>query len=652
MNFTSHQEVALWLSANSNLTLTDILAALPNWTERPEWIDLANPEYMYEVWCRCEELVDWDKFFREHKAPFEHLAVTLPIDGRTIDRANFYASYDLSSIYIESNAETRSHIEKLANERKAAGMYLLIDPHAILAAQPDAYNRVVDETTKTWFKPIKGQLPPPEAGQRTIVDLAEAQRRFREFTFDKLVADNGSNTITIGNIEYEFPFENVVFAGGSIAKILSVDYSAAACEASDLDMFIVGDTYQERKRALELVLAWFDAVGKTLNLHTDSDIDTSTDDANTFYAIRGSVVGIYLRGVKRVFQGMSSSMSNPWEVISRFDLSHIQWAARGSPYGNNKMQFIGTPAAQKAMVRRITQCSNMQRTKPLRIIKAIKSGYAIEDSPNLRENIEIELLLEPANLQAELRRLEVFYYPEWLHSDDRILAHIERDAEATFVSTDLKFATNNIFIGGNFDDHYESLLFKTFNVQTLAAVLRRLRPRTFMRTRHGDARIMSDKMEVAVVIADEESGNLEFITRVSTEFATFIRLLETSAWPIYAGSNRQISVSAVNDNNVQWVIPRSVLLAMNERGRTCMRSQRGEPLNPADDLNIGDHLQIIFRVEVIVGDVRCIKLQPHSIIKFIDENAIAAENADFERQIAEALAASTIDAPTHIEYED
>ena len=625
-NFQSHRDVYDWLIANRDKSDEEILTKFARWSAADEWITMPNPEYLFAIHQLCDGIVDWPRFFREHEAPFEHLAIAPANEVSRIPRLSFYAMYDLTKIFTDGgNIANRDRVNTLVAMRNSASDYLLIDPHA---ESEDNFVRI-EHDYETWKMPVgdnirrpKFVVDSPPVGKPTIVDLETAQRRFRRFTceiFDACAKTSG----------LEFPWDKVVFAGGSATKLISAEYAEATTRGSDLDIFIVGQTFADRKKTVDTVLLWFAAKGCA------------------FYALTGSVCTVYLRGVKRTFQVISDNSTSVWQILSRFDTTHIQWACRGSPYGGNQMQWLATPQACRAMNTRVTVISNGRRLKSVRLVKALACGYEIEVNTAYGQELAIETVLNPATpqtLNTLLTQIGGYYYPAEDDDDDYALSMIESLAKPTFSSMDVNFAIANIFIGGSFEDNYESLLFKTFSPTNLITDVRRGN-RTFMRTRHGEARIMTDLMRVKLVT---NANDMEIQTVVTDEFAAFVRVLETAAWAVYAGSRRGVTVAAVNKDVVTWTIPSYSIERMLATGRSCLRNHRGNNLNIVEDLASDDQVQIMFKVEVVIGtEDRYIKLHPHRIIKYGDDDAATG---DFDAAVDEALRADVPDSKAEIDY--
>lgn len=612
-----------------------------------EWANKAGAEYLYSIGEKAPGLVRWDIYFRHAEDPFEHLARldSAPCRDR-LARLRFYSEYKFDRVFAGSDADTHKRIEFLNNQRKIHGDYLCIDPYDGSIERPLI---TLDTETEKWTR-IRGiqAMPSPPIGKPAMIDYETAVERFREFTFDLLSPTHGA----------EFPWGSVVIAGGSVTKIITAEYGPAAIRGSDIDFFVTGRDFDDRKRNVDAVVAWFDALSRSDRFGGDGGYDNYgvRSGANIFYAIRGSVISVYIRGINRTFQIISSGAVNKYEIISRFDLSHIQWATTGSPYTGD-MRFFGTAAALDAISTRITQPTNIGRAKVGRLIKAMRSGYDIARDNKLNTVIDVDALIDPAgraSFDAEYRAILRCYYPPADEEDIVILAQIETDAQATFVTDKPNVALNNVFIGGNFESSYESLLYRAFRVGSLINSAYRRNQRTFMRTRHGQVRIMTDLMILRLIINHTE-GNIEIHTEVSDAFAAFVIQLETDGWRVYGG-RRQVDVSAINGKIIDWHIPAH---RTGNAERSILRTQQGRSLNIAEDLNNDDKIQIMFAVEVVNSGAnpKRIRLVPQQIIRYIGEEELAAKAAtlaDFERAVDEVVAATPAPdaAEGRIEYVD
>jgi hypothetical protein len=398
IDFISHSDVLIFIRFVKHLRLDDGLITLcfAGWTLHEQWIQLKNPEYIYMLHAEHEFLVDFKRFFRAHPAPYDIIlgAASLPemINNPDlyIEMMIFIEKFDIITCFDENNAKIRARINVLKKERGAIWNAFLIDPHSPHMA---GYFRYNSPSYDVWSCEKITAVSKPIPGEMTIVSLDVALGRLREFTYGLL--DKSINP----HVKEPFPFENVAIAGGSVGKILTHNYEIKNARQSDIDLFIFAPTFESKLATFERIVDWFKKYSGPASKHAASD---------TYYAIRGSVLTIYIKGVSRKFQVISMNSSNPYEILSRFDLTHIQWCILNG-------KFYGTASACKSMRERVTCIHNARRLRIERIVKALYCGFSVRKVQNLVDNIiDISSLIEdPSSIQLQkyIRELYGWYYP-------------------------------------------------------------------------------------------------------------------------------------------------------------------------------------------------------------------------------------------------
>lgn len=639
IDLRSHQDVytILVLASAVQAPLERIAEGFRGWANNRRWHELWAPEYMYLIYDRMEELVDYKRFFQQHKQPLDHLhkAIELPemlADAELFIRMlMFYKNYKFETVFPNNNNEVQAKVERLNKQRNDISEVFLVNPHAGFM-QP-YFNHTVTNYP-VWNCAGISVIAAPEPGKPTMAPFEEAVERFHEFTFDMFrKAPNPASG--------PFPFENVAFAGGSQAKILGFNYNKKNARQSDADIFIFAKSFDERARIFERVVQWFNT-------------------PNTYYAIRGSVTTIYIKDTARKFQIISQNASDKYDVIGRFDLTHIQWCFIGNDVGTG--QFYGTPEACRAMRERVTRFGNAARVRAPRMIKALHCGYSIYKDDTIMDIYDItDLIANPGEniqLQRMIRDLFKWYYPSTQPDMDgeeerqHILGMIEEDSNATLVANDVQFVLNNVTISGNFENDYESILYKTFNVNILAPrqIGRHGRRVQVMRSKHGIIRLTSGLLTVDNVIIND--NGLEIFSKPEDEdFREFTRIAEGNAFRMYAGNGRAVTRHIIDDatGRIRFFIPRYKLDNQIQKGFSVMRSQRGASLNIEEDLRAGDQIQVLFLMEVVVdNNERAVDLKP---IKFVKYCKYDPEQAKQLKEVEENLDAEIERVAKEVEFE-
>jgi hypothetical protein len=145
-----------------------------------------------------------------------------------------------------------------------------------------------------------------------------------------------------------FPWENACISGGCLVKILNPLYDIAD-ERSDVDIWIYG-AKADRIVALNKVIEFLDIPN------------------DTFYAVKGSVIYVFFRHLRRCFQIMTSAYATKDEIIRRYDAEYVKWIFDGKT-------LLGTAGALRAFHEQ--RCRVM--SNDYRVLKAIMNGYDVQD---------------------------------------------------------------------------------------------------------------------------------------------------------------------------------------------------------------------------------------------------------------------------------
>lgn len=608
IDLISHADVLIVLKLSNFLGLDSALVSsgFANWIAHSYWTNLWSPEHLYLIYCVNPDLVDFGKLFKdcptavESIAKFAELPEAKAQPATLIEGLMFFGKYDFASCFAENNHAVQAQIKSLEDSRKKIWKAFLLDPHS---GGFSDYLRFIPTNHTVWNCKGISSVESPEAYDAVIAPADVARKQLSEFTFGLL--DKSPNENLAGE---KFPFENVIIAGGGVTKILSPGYNRRNARQSDVDLFIIGKNNEERARVFKKVLEWFHS------------INTETRMSNTYYALWGSVVSIYIKDIRRKFQLISINMSNPHEILNHFDLTHIQWS-----YSSGR--FLGTPAAFLAAREKVARVNNAGRLKTLRMIKALHCGYSLLKTDDIVENyVDITPLVDDPGshqMQSLLRELHKWYYPvtdlDMSPEEERqhILSQISEDSNATLVTDDPKFVIDNVTIGGNFEDGYESVLYTTFNPAIVEnRVVGRRVQRITLRSKHGQIRLTTSIMKIARVIV-AESG-LTIVAIADGAFRDFCNMLEVTVYRLF----RQHAVTRhlVNDKlEISFEIPQHKLDKQITSGKSCLRNQRGAALNIEEELHVGDDFQVLFMTDVVdnteTGD-RAIELRPLVFVKY------------------------------------
>lgn len=573
----------------------DLTSRLASWVLHKRWVDLERAEYMYKLSLEYPDLVDYDRFFREHGSPFAHLADTVELtkaagDGKAFLRMlTFYKTYDFTTCFNGGSDEIRERVSFLIAERAKVSHLFLVDPHDNLFC--DYFTRV-QSYADVWSCDEIAKMPRPAVGSPVIVDRATVNDRMRAFTCGLLDAPVNPEATT------PFPFENVVIAGGSVLRLLQ--HTSAANRAADVDLFIIAPDYAQRAEIFDKVVDWFRG-------------------PKTYFAVNGSVATIYIKGVQRKFQVISVNMSTQFDVIGRFDMTHVMWLATRDAAGQYKV--VGTPESFESVCTRVTRVFNEARSKLNRVIKALYAGY---DVSKVTTKIDLDpIFAEPTRdtITKTIRQIHDCWFPEDRVTDDpeeehqHILCMIEKDSKSTFVTSDAATVRDRIKISGNFETGYDSISFATFNPSTIVNVIHTADTFTIQDAR-GRIRLSTPFLTVSEFA---DGDDIKITVDVNNAFRAFCAELETHVWPMFRrqGVPARPDKKIIEDGKITFDIGRYKIEYQAVTGISILSTQRGEALNVEEDIKVGDLLQVAFCIRISRGrQVNAITLMPIRLVKY------------------------------------
>src|ERR1700744_2866228 len=442
VDLVSQKDVLTTLKLAKFLKISDdeVSAGFNGWTQHIKWVDLWHPEYMYSVYIINDDLVNFYKFFHCHDDAFRRILspeVAYDTPEIYINMLLFFRNFNVATCFENNDDTVHKKIEYHNKVRLSLWKTFLVNPHlyATYFEHKSSHEQVWDCTRVSCVKPYN-------TGDRAIVDFGAACIRLREFTYGLLEKplNDGAHT---------FPFEDVVIAGGSITKILSPNYDINSAHQSDVDIFIFADSAKKRMDVFENIINWF------------KSYDADTKISNTYFAMRGCVVTIYIKNIRRKFQVICINCATPYDILARFDFTHIAWC-----YWNGA--FYGLPDACNAMRTSVTSVMNIARIKIERIIKALYCGFSIAVNKEIYDITD--LLNDPdlAQIKKYIRELYGWFYPiscaELTHYEEQqhILCMINKDTSADVITDDARVVIDNVVIGGNFNSDYVSNMYSTF----------------------------------------------------------------------------------------------------------------------------------------------------------------------------------------------
>jgi len=173
----------------------------------------------------------------------------------------------------------------------------------------------------------------------------------------------------------KMPWRNVIVAGGSVNLMLDATLNPGNYPASDIDLFVYGATKEERQAAVTGLLAYFDGL---------------PGGGRKFYAVKQSVVSIFIDDCPTSFQIIAGNAATILDVLHHFDLEHLRMAYQDG-------QFYLTLEAVEALKTKTTHVHGYG-TNIYRIWKTINRGYNIVDNGDLVLNTDRMAFMAPDSI--------------------------------------------------------------------------------------------------------------------------------------------------------------------------------------------------------------------------------------------------------------
>lgn len=606
-----------------------LMMLLENWTKIDEWINLTDKEYVYPLYTVAPDLVSWDKIFTMEATQvyFDGAkALFLPgIDGfvgRKLDLIRFLDTFDYGKCFKSNNNDVETLVNNIGTQKENVKFFMKCLP----VWQPGYENYFINQEPKLqdpeaegadlWrAEPIASQrsnYTPPTVGESSIVTREEFERRFYNDISHGVLLESINPELRA--MKAEFPYDNVIFSGDSVRQALDKNYDKQ--RASDLDMFIIGFSNEERDETFKKVLDWFTCKGRA------------------YYGIKGGVVCIYIKDIPIQFQIINTNNSNAVDIINRFDLSHIQWFAKKTTFSSFRrmitsadvvnhladyyayqgLHVFGTYAAFTSQITRVTQIVNRVKVITPRLIKSLIRGFHIEHNKEIRNNvIDITSLVERpkgSDIRKHLLNQAAPWYP--LSSDaarfggneqderDHILRMIEKETQANEVTDDPLVVDNKTTRNINFEVEYDSLNYARFNSDTVVNNGRQ-RGKVEFTIRNKNDYISFVGGVCEIIDVSNEEGNIDIRMKIVEQpFKVFIEDI------IEGNVLRRFTQKALTKNLLSGANEDIIEMRFDkfkyekrlngEHRDTCARTNRGAQISLEEDLNPGDHVSPMFQV--------------------------------------------------------
>lgn len=585
---SSHKTVYNLLKLCSEFDIPSgmFLSSFHNWANHERFNELEDKEYMYLLYCQHESLINWDTHFDSYGKPYDSLREALKLKEVIDDPDN---AVNIIKHYLEY--PVNSEVEE---DRENYEDCFLLD---VFNDKYTDYFKYSSPDVKVWKSEPISVVKSSKQGENVITDKKTFFERFHKFNRGYL--QTSPNEKLAGE---KFPWDVCVVAGGSVTKLL-LEHSVTH-QKTDTDIFVYGGSNDEDKRkALVRVLSWFDS-------------------PNTYYAICGSVISVFIKDCPRVFQVISVKNKSPFDVVNRFDLSFIQTIV------NNSTVYATAPAFQ-AIKTRTARFHNTARLNSNRVIKALYYGFDVEISEEILEMIDITALLENPesdDLQNIIRSFHGQYYPRTNPDFDNeaeeklsIMSMIENNAKCTKVTDDFEIALGNVVVGGDFDKDYVNNSYTMFNENMIEMqAIGRYQSTVNMRSSKGNISIRSGSCKVLSVNYAEDIGVEIRLQVIDDDFINFISFLQNTVYMRYR--YRRTDLPTLDADQALTIRFSSYAIEKQlESNYSLLYNQRNEPLDIKEQIQVDDIVQFVFKTIMhLKGNDKRVELKAQRIIKLMD----------------------------------
>ncbi len=299
----------------------------------------------------------------------------------------YYWTYDFSTLYTTQNDEMRLRIRNLQEARKFVMDRLMLDISDPIIN--DTYRPIVSGKMHS----CEGRLAPgvtiPAVGDHTLR------------TRDEVLAHINRLTDGVNPMNPRWP-KGLLIAGGigktarravDLAQPASPLASADAVspkdspvvDNTDVDCYLVGPADVAIASVHELIQWLTEVYG-----HVWISVLNG-----------GGVITISPLNAKRNWQIIATSGSTPVEIVSMFDVGHVQQFLGRNEAG--EMTLFMSPLCLKAIVTGVTDMAAVYNFKPTRVIKALSHGFNVREHEITKNSKELqEIIADGVKYKATL----------------------------------------------------------------------------------------------------------------------------------------------------------------------------------------------------------------------------------------------------------
>jgi hypothetical protein len=589
--------------------ITDLIPIVfQNFTSHNKWVNLIAPEYMYLIAIKYKNLVDFKSFFKVSMAPFKHLERLLNMDVvQNDDRLyleilEFYNSINPCELFDTNDNSTFSSISLIKKDKSKYFKLFLITPFAI-----DKTLMVYTPFTgKVWKSSTLCNNTMPTIGSPVITDYGTFIQRFDAITHGLLYRPINDS------VTCDFPWKNVIVAGGCVTMCLEQDFKNRP--STDIDLFIFGDSNETRIKTFDTLLKWF------------------YKKDHTYYVaegLGGAVKTVYISDVPRKFQIINTNFNNPFDVINNFDFSYIQTCVINCshfPVGeyNNGLQAFCTTHALNAFTTKTTKYINMNRVRPNRIVKTLFKGYDIEYNEEVISKCDVNVILSSPGghyVTSTKEEMNRFFYPKSkipeLNDSDEVFSYntgmIRVTTKASHITNDVTEAMKNIAASGAMVNTYTTPSCVAFNPACIVPKVVNAYNKTYkIQDRCGD--IIMHTPDLTVKEINETETDYNMVLCVNEQMKSFINVIESTVFRQF--THKALTKHLIINECFTVTVNKRFIEFKQKKPNGFLRDRLMRNLCFEDDLTNGNIVQFVFKIILHISDEhRYVELYPTQFIR-------------------------------------
>jgi len=507
-------------------------------------------EYRYFIWLIAPDVCPIERLLTDTYARMPYAWAALAYDFIKINCMGFAAIIDLLNnvrfIRIASPFDDYL-IEKRNKEARAA---FLVKFAAIDAFDPQVMNAARQVRAfnggDTIVAPKFSSLNSRKINLGNYPTKNEFFERFHEATF---------------NIFKDFEhWDRIGVAGGMISKLLTNDKST---DTSDIDVFVIGKTTQER-------IDNFNAISIVI----ESRLKWLYPQQNIYVIPRGSVMSIYVANTAIKIQIISSRAKNVCETISRFDFSPSCAGVSGD-------NVYITPDFLESYTTGVATPVNTKRITAIRIIKLLWRGWVVAITPEIAAQIDTNKLVHELETKNDKQLVAELDACMMLTPNDSFnILLLAKLNENSTITMDVASGVNMIEFNADFGAYMHATFswhkfFKAME-QRVNAPARGQNDVTVSVANSGRALVLSVEQLVVVEapqVMPREQYAFRFMCSAEPEFVQFCKRLESEAYKWWGSA--AVAIHCVTEaNNIAFYIPRDY------HRRKYFTNEFGDDINP------------------------------------------------------------------------